>query len=134
MVTLGFIALALTLALPRLTRDSRSLEASGQQLMVAAKTARAAAILQRRTMVLRLDPATRGVSLGDRTASIGLPTSASVTFNAVGSQFSRGADPALAFFADGTSSGGLFTLADRAQVVTVNVDWISGAAVLRRLR
>jgi general secretion pathway protein H len=127
LVVLGIIALAVTTAMPLLSRgsDTLRLETASNEITEALRATRAAAIVQNSAMTLRLDVDRR--TFGSAVVpqrSFAPNINAKLTYAvAVRSAASEGG---FRFFPDGSSTGGDLMLALNGRQVRLCIDWLTG--------
>lgn len=125
LVTLTIASLLLTVVGPRLveTVAHARLQASATQIFVALKEVRAAAMKSAMPASLTIEGSRKGYSAAGRL--IALPADQTLSLEPynrpVGAEQSS-----LQFLPDGTSSGGIITIARGDDHVRVAVDWLTG--------
>jgi general secretion pathway protein H len=131
MVVLALIAIFAAISLPYTTTAGDRTRLTSTARLVAARfdAVRAAAIEQNRPLSLVIDLKKRSI-LDSRNAVIDiLPSDFALTITSAQNEAIDGS-AAFVFFADGGSTGGKVTLTKGNRSASVNLNWLTGAAIV----
>ena len=128
LVVLAIMALIATLLTPmlRIGRNGADLRSAGNEMLVAMRTARSAAIAHNRTTGIVVDAAYG--RYGEPRRYHQLPDGMTLSWHALWPVAGRDDLGAIYFFPDGSASGGEIDLKAGGTVGGVVVDWFSGLA------
>lgn len=127
-------ALAVSAAVAYRGQKTVGLRVLALQLASELNAAREAAIATDRPVGLIVDRAGAGYRAQSKATGVALPKTVRLAF-AADPAFSRGeARDHLQFFADGSSTGGVFKLADATGAIALRVDMMSGAVAVEGSR
>lgn len=134
LLVLTLAALAMTLSTPSLLRslESAQLSAAAAGLHATLRQARWQAVRERRELSLVVDTAKRWYRLDPGGKRRELPEGSTVLLvGAASEQLSR-SQGGIRFYPDGSASGGSIDLRGTERRYRINVEWLSGRALLRR--
>jgi general secretion pathway protein H len=125
LVTLTIASLLLAVVAPRLTSAvaHARLRSSGAEIATILRETRSQAMLTSRAIDFSIVPARNGVLAAGKTLL--LPSGQTVSWRPA-TQTDGQALSSLQFQPDGSSSGGVITVADGADQVKISVDWLTG--------
>lgn len=125
LVVLTVLGLVAALGVPKLSNafTGPGVRAAALDLAAVLRSARMQAVAESRPALFRFDPETRRAAIGN--SYRGAPLAADLVLSF------EGPDPGapfagIAFFPDGTSSGGRILVADGGQGFLIAVDWLTG--------
>jgi general secretion pathway protein H len=135
-VVLVIISLASVFAAPLLTRPSgdATLIATAQKLADEMRLARASAIRDNAERTLTIDLARRRFWVDGVTAASPIASGISVDFVTLQREQLSASEGCLRFFVDGSATGGNVVLKAGKRTVSVDLDWMTGHASVRRSR
>ena len=138
LIELLFVMVIAALALA-LVGTSISKSISGAEMRTAARKVTAAmrytrtkAILSKSEQVFHLDTETLEYTAADR-AAVELPEGMQVELNTARSELTSETAGGIRFFPDGGSTGGNVRLEANGRIYRVNVNWLTGEAVLQQV-
>jgi general secretion pathway protein H len=136
LVVLAIIGLATTLAMPSLRGPSRTvdLRAHAVELTSHLRSARATAIARNQPVEFHFNANSRVYNIDGHARGVTLPDNMTMTMTTARELIRTNSDARLAFFADGSSSGGEIRLTDGARTLVVVVDWLTGTVRLTEAR
>ena len=122
MVLIGLIG---GIAVPRLTNAfiGPNVRAAALEVAAGLRGARSLAVTTGAATLFRYDPTTRRITVADRRPGDPLAESLEIVF---GDPDGGRVFPGIAFFPDGSSSGGLISVSQGNQRYVVAVDWLTG--------
>ena len=126
MVLIGLIG---GIAVPRLSNAflGPSVRAAALEVAAGLRGARSLAVTTGAATLFRYDPRSRRMTVADRVQGDPLADNLEVTF---GNPDTGQAFPGVAFFPDGSSSGGRVNLSSGGQSYVVTVDWLTGRSTV----
>lgn len=129
LVVMVLVGLLGGIALPRLNDAfvGPSVRAAALDVAAVLRAARSQAVTQGTATLFRYDPRTRQMAITDRPRGAALAESLEVVF---GNPNAPQAIPGIAFFPDGSSSGGQVALSQGRQSYIIAVDWLTGRAAI----
>jgi general secretion pathway protein H len=127
LVVIAIIGLALALVPPLLANALPGFQerSAARDLATSLRRARQAAIAEHRTTVLRVDVGTRQYAVPGRGPARSLPPGLGLEVF-VGDVLVDGGSGGIAFFPDGSSTGGRIALLGPTREYRVDVDWLTG--------
>ena len=134
MIVLGILAMAVTMAMPLLNRPAgdAALMATARQIASNMRIARASAIRDNADRLLTVDLAARRFWVGGVTAASPIAGGIAVDVVAPEKELVTARQARMRFHADGSASGGSIVLRAAGRSVTVELDWMTGHANVRR--
>lgn len=126
LVVLVLLALVAVAVLLFHRANGPSLRVLGLALAAELNSARATAIAKDQPVEVTIEETGQGYRAGNARRVV-LPETVRLSFESSQTLVKGNAEPRLLFFADGSSSGGLFRLVGSGQAVDIRVDWMSGA-------
>jgi general secretion pathway protein H len=134
LVVLAILALVAAVALPgaRTPGQGPSLRLVASDIAVRLRAARSTAIAENREVAFVFDTGTRTYGVAGMGAPRALPAAVDVSVTTARQYVRDTGEARLAFFSDGTSSGGTIRLTDPHQRVAIGVEWLTGAVHIER--
>jgi general secretion pathway protein H len=131
LVTLAISSLLVAIAVPAFPRmiESFSLRGSARDLMITLQQSRATALSRSHPSSVKLVE-NGGYRIDEEKPRL-LPAGVTIRFLAVDIRRAGEEGPAIRFFPDGSSSGGIFELRGARDGVRIAVDWLTGRVATR---
>lgn len=129
-LVLAGLVLAITPPLISAAVPGVQLKGTARTLVSALRQTRNLAIGEARPQRLTLDLEARTIQVPGRSRPIAIPERVQVRMTVAASQRSGPEQAALAFFPDGSSTGGRIELARGDRSFSVDVDWLTGKVTL----
>lgn len=128
LVAMTIAALLLTIVGPRLTDTvaHATLRATASRTVAALRETRWEAMKTSKTVAFTINASGQGYVAADKVTA--LPSGQTISLTQYG-QSAVDREPDIEFLPDGSSSGGIITIAAGADRVRVNVDWLSGRVI-----
>ncbi|WP_088343227.1 MULTISPECIES: GspH/FimT family pseudopilin [Rhodomicrobium] len=136
LIVLGILALAGTVAMPLVNRpvDDATLTATARKLANEMRLARASAIRDNAERTLTIDLARRSFWVDGVTGASPIAQGIAVDLVTLQRERLSARQGRLRFFVDGSATGGNVVLKAGRQVVSVDLDWMTGHASVTRGR
>jgi general secretion pathway protein H len=134
MIALGIFALVTAVAMPLLSRPTgdTALVATARQIASFMRMARATAIRDNDERQMTVDLAARQFWVAGVAGPAPIARGIAVDVVAPEKELSRGSEARIRFHPDGSTSGGQVVLTAAGHRVTVELDWMTGHANVRR--
>lgn len=134
MIVLGILAVVAGIAMPLLHRPAgdAALMATARQIASGMRLARAAAIRDNADHVLTVDLARRRFWVAGVTAPLPVASGIAVDLITLEKELVSDGQGGMRFHPDGSASGGQVVLTAAGRRVTVELDWMTGHASIRR--
>jgi general secretion pathway protein H len=134
MIALGVLAVAAAVAMPLLHRPAgdAALMATARQIVSFMRVARAAAIRDNADRLLTLDLERRRFWVDGITAPTPIARGIAVDLGTLEKELVSGGQGGMRFHPDGSASGGQVMLTAAGRRVTIELDWMTGHANIRR--
>lgn len=131
-VVLAVLSLAMIISLPRTgaERHDRDLAAFSIDLAARLRSMRAEAIRRNDTLSFTLDAESHSIKLSHELDVRPLPKSLSVEVTAARELASSTRQAAVAFFSDGSSSGGTIHIVQGSSRRLIKINWLTGAVTI----
>jgi general secretion pathway protein H len=135
LIVLMIMSLLLTLVPPLFSNalPSLTLKAVANDLSQDMSYLRNIAILKAKKSQVVIDPETGSYSSADKDRGDVkvLPKGIAINASYIGLRKADDKKPVIAFFADGSSSGGVITISQEEQAYSIVIDWITGNITLK---
>lgn len=129
LIVLAILSLAASLALPKLSGRDQTTPVShlSSDIAVKLRAARAKAVAENREIVFAFDMEDRNYRVEGIGEPRQLPAGISLTITTARNRSGGREEARIAFFPDGTSSGGTIRMAYQGYSVAIEVAWLTGA-------
>lgn len=128
LLVLLILGLAYGLALPMLDNGSLGLElkSSARQVAAGLRTARSQAVSRRIEAVMTIDIEKKTFQITDDPKTYPLSNRLELSLFTAQTELEHGASGSIRFFPDGSSTGGRVSLTAGKEVMSVDVNWLTG--------